>query len=170
MQSKLSINFLPNAVYRADACIKLTLSTAVKHAFPVERIVFELTEDERSLDLAHLQSIFTEYRRRGFVTAIDDFGTGYAGFEFLANFQPDIIKIDMSLVRGIDSHKAKQSIVAGLMLTCREMGIRVVGEGVETGFELQTLVGLGLEYFQGYLFARPGLECLPDVDWAATQT
>lgn len=166
MRSRLSINFLPNAVYRAEACIKLTLATAEKHGFPVQNIIFELTEDERSRDLPHLESIFTEYRRRGFITAIDDFGAGYAGFEFLAAFQPDVIKLDMGLVRGVDRHRAKRAIVSGMLAICRELGIRVVGEGVETRDELGTLVDLGVEYFQGYLFAKPALEQLPAVDWS----
>jgi EAL domain-containing protein (putative c-di-GMP-specific phosphodiesterase class I) len=167
MQSRLSINFLPNAVYRAEACIRLTLATAEKAGFPVDRIMFELTEDERSNDLPHLTSIFTEYKRRGFVTAIDDFGAGYAGFEFLAAFQPDVIKVDMHLVRDIDSNRVKRTIVAGLASICNGLGVRVVGEGVETRAELQALTDIGIELFQGYLFARPGLECLPAVDWAA---
>ncbi|QHJ01473.1 EAL domain-containing protein [Xylophilus rhododendri] len=167
MSSKLSINFLPNAVYRAEACIRLTLATAEQHGFPVENIIFELTEDERSKDLVHLESIFTEYRRRGFITAIDDFGAGFAGFEFLAAFQPDVIKLDMSLVRGIDGNRVKRSIVAAMVGLCSELKIRTVAEGVETREELRVLTDLGLEFFQGYLFARPGLECLPEVDWSA---
>ncbi|MCZ2499050.1 EAL domain-containing protein [Xylophilus sp. Kf1] len=167
MRSKLSINFLPNAVYRADACIQLTLHTAERVGFPVENIIFELTEDERSQDLAHLTSIFTEYRRRGFVTAIDDFGAGYAGFEFLSAFQPDIIKLDMHLMRDIDRDRVKRSIVKGMVGICRELDIRVVGEGVETRAELDTLTGLGIEFFQGYLFARPALQSMPAVDWDA---
>ncbi|WPB57458.1 EAL domain-containing protein [Xylophilus sp. GOD-11R] len=166
MRSRLSINFLPNAVYRAEACIKLTLATAEKYGFPVQNIIFELTEDERSRDLPHLESIFTEYRRRGFITAIDDFGAGYAGFEFLAAFQPDVIKLDMGLVRGVHEHRAKRAIVSGMMAICRELGIRVVGEGVETREELRTLADLGVEYFQGYLFAKPALEQMPGVDWS----
>ena len=167
MRSKLSINFLPNAVYRADACIRLTLTTAEKTGFPVENIIFELTEDERSNDLPHLTSIFTEYKRRGFITAIDDFGAGFAGFDFLAAFQPDVIKLDMHLVRDVDSHRARRAIVAGMVGICRELDIRVIGEGVETRAELDTLASLGVELFQGYLFARPALEALPEVDWRA---
>jgi len=165
MASKLSINFLPNAVYRAEACIKLTLATAEKHGFPVERIIFELTEDERSSDLPHLKSIFTEYRKRGFITAIDDFGSGYASFEFLAQFQPDVIKLDMSLVRDIDTQRVKRVIANGLMSICQQLEIQVVGEGVETRGELEVLQDLGIELFQGYLFAKPEIAALPVANW-----
>jgi EAL domain-containing protein (putative c-di-GMP-specific phosphodiesterase class I) len=167
MQSKLSINFLPNAVYQAAACIRLTLATAERCGFPVENIMFELTEDERSNDLAHLSSIFKEYDRRGFVTAIDDFGAGYAGFELLAAFQPDVLKLDMGLVRNVDSDRVRHAIVAGMVGICHELGIRVIGEGVETRGEVQALRRMGVDLFQGYVFARPAVGPLPAVDWQA---
>ncbi|MDP9898098.1 EAL domain-containing protein [Variovorax ginsengisoli] len=169
MQSKLSINFLPNAVYRPQACIRTTLSAARRCGFPLENIMFELTEDERATDLAHLAAIFDEYGRHGFVTAIDDFGAGYAGLELLAAFQPHIIKIDMGLVRGIDSHQPRRSIVAGIMGICTELGIRVIAEGVETAAEFKALRAMGVTLFQGYLFARPALQALPAVDWRALE-
>lgn len=167
MQSLLSINFLPNAVYRAEACIKLTLATARKHNFPAERIMFEVTENEQSADLAHLTSIFRDYDQRGFTTAIDDFGAGYAGFDFLVEFVPDIIKLDMALIRGVDSHRVRQTVVRGVVRICEELGVRVLAEGVETRDEFACLQDLGVELFQGYLLAKPAFDALPDVDWAA---
>ena len=169
MRSKLSINFLPNAVYRAEACIRLTLATAERCGFPVEDIMFELTEDERANDLPHLTSIFKEYERRGFITAIDDFGSGYAGFDFLAAFQPDVIKIDMGLVRDVDSHRPRRAIVGGVVRICQELGISVIGEGVETSAEVDTLRDMGVELFQGYIFARPATGDLPVVDWGTVR-
>ncbi len=167
MTSMLSINFLPNAVYRAEACIRLTLATAKKCAFPAERIMFEVTESEQSSDLAHLKSIFRDYEQRGFTTAIDDFGAGYAGFDFLVEFVPDIIKIDMALLRGIDMHRERQIVVSGIVRICNELGVRVLAEGVETRAEFDFLRSLGIDLFQGYLFAKPAFRALPDVDWAA---
>ncbi|HEV7417936.1 MAG TPA: EAL domain-containing protein, partial [Tianweitania sediminis] len=73
---RLSINFLPNAVYEPSACLRATLAAARKHQFPREAIMFEFTENEMVRDTGHLQSIIEEYRRQGFVTAIDDFGAG----------------------------------------------------------------------------------------------
>jgi len=167
MQSKLSINFLPNAVYRPEACIRTTLSAAQRCGFPLTNIMFELTEDERATDLTHLASIFDEYGRHGFVTAIDDFGAGYAGLELLAAFQPHVIKIDMGLVRDVNSHRPRRSIVSGIIGMCTELGITVIAEGVETVAEFQTLRALGISLFQGYLFARPALRALPAIDWSA---
>lgn len=114
MPCRLSINFLPNAVYRAATCIRATLAAARRFGFPTERIIFEITESEQLVDKAHLKEIIEEYQRQKFMTAIDDFGAGYSGLNLLAEFQPDIIKLDMALVRGIDtdrcaSHRAGDS-------------------------------------------------------------
>ena len=166
MQSMLSINFLPNAVYRAEACIRLTLATAEKCRFPLERIMFELTEDERASDVPHLVSIFSEYRQRGFTTAIDDFGAGFSNFGLLADFAPDIIKIDMHLVRNIHLDARRRTIAQGLLTICHGLGSRVIAEGVEHPGEVQVLRDMGVTLFQGYIFARPALEALPQVDWA----
>ncbi|RCL58475.1 MAG: EAL domain-containing protein, partial [Pseudomonas sp.] len=94
MQSRLSINFMPNAIYRPELCIRSTLEAARAHDFPIERIIFETVEGERISDGKWLTEVFREYQRIGFLTAIDDFGAGFAGLNLLADFQPDIIKLD----------------------------------------------------------------------------
>lgn len=158
---RLSINFLPNAVYEPAACLRATLAAARKHQFPREAIMFEFTENEMVRDTSHLRSIIAEYRRQGFVTAIDDFGAGYAGLSLLADFQPDLIKLDMELIRGIDTSKPRQAIVAGLMHMTRALDIAVLAEGVETQAEFLVLKEAGVTLFQGYWFAKPGFEMLP---------
>lgn len=162
---RLHINFLPNAVYRPETCIRATLDAATRFAFPTERLVFEVTEGEKVRDEAHLQGIFTEYRRRGFATAIDDFGAGYAGLNLLANFQPDVLKLDMALTRGLDLDRARRAIVAGVLLTCRDLGIEIVAEGVETIGEYRALRALGVRLMQGYLFGKPAFEVLETPAW-----
>ncbi|MCQ4348212.1 EAL domain-containing protein [Pseudomonas stutzeri] len=161
----LSINFMPNAVYQAETCIRATLEAARRCDFPLERIVFEVTEQEQVLDLDHLIGILRAYRKQGFRTAIDDFGAGYAGLNLLADFQPDLIKLDMELVRGIDGDAVRQVLVDGVLGICRRLGIRVIAEGIETPDELEALRGLGVELFQGYLFAKPAFQALPDVHY-----
>lgn len=158
---KLSINFLPNAVYRAETCIRATLEAAKTFDFPVDRIMFEVTEVEPLRETEHLIGIFTEYRRNGLSTAIDDFGAGYAGLNMLARFQPHVIKIDMELVRGIDTNLVRQAIVEGIVVVCDRLEITIVAEGVETAAESAYLSSLGIRYQQGYYFARPGFETLP---------
>lgn len=159
--SRLSINFMPNAVYEPAACIRTTLLTAARTGFAPERIMFEFTENEPMVDTDHVKRIIAEYRRRGFVTAIDDFGAGHAGLRLLADFQPDLIKIDMDLVRGIDTSRARQAIVAGIVGICRELDIAVLAEGVETEAEMVVLRAAGITLMQGYRFARPRTGALP---------
>ncbi len=158
--ARLSINFLPNAVYKAETCIRATLEAAARTGFPPDRIVFEVTENERVVDRDHLKSIFREYKRQGFLTAIDDFGAGYSGLNLLAEFQPDVIKLDMELTRDIDRNQARHSIVKAILGVCRDLGITPVAEGVETREEALALRDLGITLMQGYLYARPSLESL----------
>lgn len=159
----LSINFMPNAVYRAQACIRSTLEAAQAHDFPIERIIFETVETEDTSGHAHFIEVFREYQRLGFRTAIDDFGSGYSGLSLLVDFQPDIVKLDMQLLRGIDTDRVRQRIVAGAMAICRDLGINVIAEGIETQAERDYLADQGVRLMQGYYFARPALRALPDV-------
>lgn len=156
--AKLSINFMPNAVYEPKACIRATLAAAERTEFDPSRLMFEFTENERMDDVAHVSHIVAEYRRMGFTTALDDFGAGYAGLSLLAQFQTDLIKLDMELLRGIEASAVKQAIVRGLAGIATELHITLLAEGVETEAELAVLRGLGIRLFQGYYFARPQVE------------
>jgi len=158
--ARLSINFLPNAVYSPVACIQLTLKTAQETGLPLDRLVFEFTETER-VDTSHVRSIMDAYRKFGFATAIDDFGAGYSGLGLLANLPADIVKIDMELVRAIEASPARQAIVEALVGLADRMRITLIAEGVETEAELVTLARCGIRYVQGYLIARPEIGRLP---------
>ncbi|HEY9734807.1 MAG TPA: EAL domain-containing protein, partial [Trichocoleus sp.] len=157
-QSAISINFLPNAVYRPESCIQTTLAAAKTYNFPVENIIFEITENERVVDLLHLREIIQEYKRRGFRTAIDDFGAGYSGLNLLADIQTDFIKLDMALTRGINQDRTRQTIVKAILRVCQELCIEPIAEGIETYEEFRCLEDYGVELFQGYYFARPMFE------------
>lgn len=156
--TKLSINFMPNAVYEPSACIRATLAAAARVQFDTSRLMFEFTENERMDDVGHVSRIVSEYRRMGFTTALDDFGAGYAGLALLARFQTDVIKLDMEMIRGIDGSKVKQAILRGLTGIAAELGIVLLAEGVETEAELAVLRAAGIELFQGFYFARPQVE------------
>ena len=160
--SHLSINFLPNAVYEPSACIRLTLATAKRTGFPLDRLIFEFTENEK-LDPEHVQRIVTTYKSMGFKTAIDDFGAGYAGLNLLARFQPDIIKLDMELVRSIDESRARRVVVKAVVEACDDLGVTVLAEGIETAAEHRVLCDLGIRLQQGYWFAKPAFESLATV-------
>ena len=154
----LSINFMPNAVYEPRACIRLTLDAAKRTCFPLDRIIFEFTEGEK-LDTAHLLNILRTYKAIGFKTAIDDFGAGYAGLQLLSQFQPDIVKIDMDLVRGVDTDPVKRSILRHTLRLLEELAI-ILCEGVETSEELAALQDLGVRLIQGYVLAKPVFESI----------
>jgi len=168
IQQRISINFLPNAIYRPELCIRTTLEAARAHGIPLQHIIFEVTEGERVEDGPWLAEILREYQRCGFLTAIDDFGAGYAGLTLLADFQPDIIKIDMALVRGIEASRSRQAILRGLLRTCEQLRIQVVAEGIETAAERDWLWHEGVHLMQGYFFARPqfqGVAQVPPACW-----
>lgn len=161
---KLSINFLPNAVYRPSTCIRATLEASRQFDFPADRLIFEVTEGERVEDTEHLKSIFREYGRQGFTTAIDDFGSGYSGLNLLAEFQPDLLKLDMALTRNLCRDPVRQAIVAGIVLVAQRLGITLIAEGVETQAECEALASLGIKLMQGYYFARPAIDSLPLIE------
>ena len=161
--ARLSINFLPNAVYSPKACIQLTLKTAASTGLPTDRLIFEFTENEQMVDPAHVADIVASYRKMGFGTALDDFGAGHAGLALLARFQTDTIKLDRELICGIDGSLPRRAIVAAVARMCGELGVRVIAEGVETEAELQALRDIGITYAQGFLFARPAFERLAAV-------
>nr|WP_235893563.1 EAL domain-containing protein [Lysobacter lacus] len=163
MQQRLSINFIPNAVYNPATCIRLTLEAAKRCGFDSSKLIFEVTETEKIRNTAHVVNIIRDYQHRGFLTAIDDFGSGYAGLSLLAEFQPDVVKLDMGLIRGIDQDRVRQAITGGILSTCAALGCRVLAEGVETAGEYHQLRSMGVGLFQGYLFARPEIESLPTV-------
>ncbi len=120
------------------------------------QVVLEITE-RAALDRIHeLQSRVTRLRTLGYRIAIDDLGAGYAGLTSFAQLEPEVVKVDMSLVRGIDSSAVKQKLVRSIIALCTELGIQLVAEGIETPAERDMLVTLGGDLCQGYLFARPG--------------
>lgn len=168
--ARLSINFLPNAVYSAAACIQLTLKTAAATGFPTDRLIFEFTENEEMADPDHVGRIIATYRQMGFGTAIDDFGAGHAGLNLLARFQTDLIKLDMDLIRGLDASLPRRMIVNGVVKMCEALGVAVIAEGIETQGELDALRAIGVRYIQGFWFARPAFERLPSVTFDAQRS
>jgi len=156
----LSINFMPNAVYRAQTCIRATLEAARHYRFDPKRLIFEVAEAEKIVDRRHLMQIIDVYREEGFTVALDDFGEGYAGLNHLVEIRPDLIKLDLNLIRDIDTDSGRQAIVRATVGMCRDLGIGVIAEGVETRAEWLCLEDMGISLIQGYLFARPGFENL----------
>ncbi|MGC8649428.1 MAG: EAL domain-containing protein [Hydrogenobaculum sp.] len=162
IKTKLSINFMPNAVYVPEACIRTTLEVADKIGFDINNIIFEVLEDEEIRNPDKLKDIFSYYAKKGFGTAIDDFGSGYAGLTLLAELQPQFIKLDMYLIRNVHKEKVKQSILNGIITTAKDMNIDIIAEGIESVEEALWLKDKDIKLMQGYLFAKPGFERLFD--------
>lgn len=161
LDTHLNLNFLPSAISDPVVGLNSTIEAAKRHSFPLDRIVVEATEGEAIVNPVKFAEVVNEYRRAGTKLAIDDFGAGYAGLKLLSDFQPDIVKLDMDLVRGIQSNGPRQAIVRAIAQVCVDLGIDLVVEGVETVDEFSWFRDLGVHLYQGYLFAKPMFEAMP---------
>ena len=160
LNTNLSLNFLPQSLETFADAITSTLDAARTAGLSAQQIFLEVTEGELIRDLARFSASINQYRSSGIHLAIDDFGAGHSGLNMLAEFQPDVIKIDMHLVRNIDSRGPRQAIMRAVIQACLELGIDVIAEGVETEAEYRWFKRAGVTLFQGYLFGRPGFESL----------
>jgi EAL domain-containing protein (putative c-di-GMP-specific phosphodiesterase class I) len=118
------------------------------------RVVLEITE-RTGIDPAAGPTRVAMLRKLGYRIAVDDLGAGYAALGALATLEPEVVKLDMSLVRDIDQHPTKRRVVAAIASLCRELGSRVVAEGVETDAERNAIIDSGIDLIQGYLLAKP---------------
>lgn len=122
---------------------------------PGDRIIIEVTEHAPVGDYQSLEDALGRLRANGIRLAVDDVGAGFASLRHIIRLRPELIKIDMSLTRGIDRDRARATLTAGLLAFAREIGAYTVAEGVETGEELETLVELGVDGGQGFLWGPP---------------
>lgn len=119
------------------------------------RVVLEITERSSLEKMDNVADRVATLRRMGFRIAIDDLGAGYAGLTTFAQLEPEIVKLDMSLVRDVHTNGTKRKVVRSMTQLAREIGAMVVAEGVENEDELDTVVNLGCDFVQGFYFARP---------------
>lgn len=119
------------------------------------QVVLEITECAALSEVTDLSDRVRELRRLGFRIAVDDLGAGYAGLASFASLEPDVVKLDMSIVRGADQEPMKRKLIAAMTALCKDLGIVVVAEGIETKAERQVLTDLGCDLLQGFLLGRP---------------
>ncbi|MGB1582546.1 MAG: EAL domain-containing protein [Solirubrobacterales bacterium] len=124
-------------------------------AFTPDRMVVEITEHARINDYGQVKAVAEKLHDRGTRLAIDDAGAGFASLRHILDLNPDLIKLDISLVRSVDTDQARHALAAGLTTFAKEIGAEIVAEGIETREELETLCDLGVHYGQGYYLARP---------------
>ena len=159
----VSLNTMPNSVYDPETCLRTTIAAAKAARFPIDRIMFEMTEHEAIEDLDHFTTIVSSYKEMGFITAIDDFGAGSSGLTLFASVLPDIVKLDMKLITGIHKSRVQKVVVENMVEMCSKFGIGVIAEGIEEEAEARTLRELGVYLFQGYFFAKPRFDAVtPD--------
>ena len=147
---KLFVNLHPSDLNDPDLYAPDAPLSQIAH-----RVVLEVTERASLHEVENVMASVARLKALGFQIAIDDLGAGYAGLNSFTQLDPEVAKLDMSLVRGIDADPRRQSIVRSMKRLCDELGVQVVAEGVETAAEHQMLAELGCNLLQGYLFARP---------------
>ncbi len=159
----LSLNLSAKGLYEIDMSITAPFQASINSGIPVENIIFEVLETDNLTAQRNLVRYLQLIQDFGFKTAVDDFGAGYSGLKLLVKYQPNYIKLDRQLIGDIHHSPIKQSVFSGINQICRRLGIEVVAEGVEKAGEYYWLRDNGVSFFQGYYFARPAFEALPEV-------
>jgi len=119
------------------------------------RVVLEITERASIERMGDITNIVRDLRLLGYRLAVDDLGTGYAGLSSFTQLSPDIVKLDRSLIEGLDANPTKQRVVKAMLVLCEDLGMQVISEGVETATERDALALLGADLLQGYHYGKP---------------
>ncbi|MBL8323657.1 MAG: EAL domain-containing protein [Rubrivivax sp.] len=150
----VAVNLSPKQLLRGD--IEHTLLSACReHGIAASSLELEVTESAFVSGVGAVQPLLQRLKAAGFTLALDDFGTGYSSLSYLQNLPFDKVKIDRSFVLGLERSERGPPILSAIVALCRALGMRTVAEGVETRPQFEALCALGVDEFQGYLFARP---------------
>ncbi len=164
----LSLNLLPESLAaKGDEPLQATMNAIKKAGISPRQVMVEVSESQRISDFAQFYAITDVYKAQGLRFSVDDFGAGYAGLNMLAEFQPELIKLDMGLLERVWERGPRQAIIRGVIRTCEDLGIDVVAEGVESVEQYRWLLDENVVMFQGYLFARPQFQAFPEVTYPA---
>lgn len=154
-QKKLFINVDPYIFNDERFKQGMTKSYLERYNISPDNIVFEISERTEIKEFDSFQKAVNHYEKQNYQIAVDDFGKGYADYNRVFFLQPRYVKLDMSMVKDIDKDSVKSSMVEGFVKFCRDDGICLIAEGVETQKELEKLVQLGVHYAQGYFLGKP---------------
>lgn len=152
---KLFLNIHPQTLGDPGFRPGQTLSLLERHGLGPHNVVFEITERHPIKDFTLFHRTLEHYRSQGYLVAIDDVGTGYSGLSSLAKVRPDFIKVDMSLIRGIDTNPVQRALLETMVTFANKIGCAIVAEGIETQTELTSIVAMGVHFGQGFHLARP---------------
>jgi|HubBroStandDraft_5_1064220.scaffolds.fasta_scaffold48316_2 EAL domain-containing protein (putative c-di-GMP-specific phosphodiesterase class I) len=158
-EAKLFVN-----LHASDLADPTLASPTSPLATLASRTVLEITERSTLDGIDSVEKKIAQLREMGFRIAMDDLGAGYAGLTSFASLEPEVVKLDMTLIRDIEKSETKRKLVASMIDVCHDLGVLVVAEGIETVSERTVLVDLRCDLLQGYLLGRPG-EPFPPVLW-----
>ncbi|SHH25450.1 diguanylate cyclase (GGDEF) domain-containing protein [Thermosyntropha lipolytica DSM 11003] len=156
----LFLNISPRIIYsHYEQHLKFIEQLLAKYALDSQNIVLELTERDAIENYEQFKKALNHYRDSGFLIAIDDTGAGYSSLQAIAETKPEFMKVDMSLIRGIDKDPTKKALLETLVNFSCKIGTQIICEGIETLEEFKTLASMGCDYGQGYFIAQPA----PDI-------
>lgn len=154
-KEKIFINFNPTAIYDPLYCLTTTNHALQKTALDPSQIVFEVIESNEVNDKKHLLGVMDFYRKQGYGVALDDLGSGYSSLNLLSDLKPDYVKLDQDLVRNIHTNEFKQVILENICVMANKLGTKIICEGIESEEEYAVIKGFDIDFYQGFLFARP---------------
>jgi len=157
---KLFLNVNPNIMHYETFKIGFTKSFLMKYNIIPQNVIFEITERNVIEDMASFKSTINHYKEQDYEIAIDDAGAGNSGLNLISEVNPNYIKLDMNLIRDVDSDLVKFALIKGMVEFSKVSNVFLIAEGIETYEELNTLVNLGVQYGQGYLIQKPDSEIL----------
>jgi EAL domain-containing protein (putative c-di-GMP-specific phosphodiesterase class I) len=154
----LFLNVNPNTMHDENFKKGFTREFLKQYHMKPQNVIFEITERNVILDMGGFLSTIDHYRSQDYKIAIDDAGAGYSGLNLISDINPDYIKLDMKLIRGIASDNLKYGLVKGMVELSKISQISLIAEGIETYEELETVIKLGVQYGQGYFIQKPSSE------------
>ena len=153
--AKLFLNVNPSTMHDKKFKAGFTKNFLQNYKITPDNVIFEITERNRVNDVEGFQESIDHYKNQKYQIAIDDAGAGYSGLNLISDIHPDYIKLDMKLIRNINSDNLKYALVRGMAELSRASDIPLIAEGIETSEELNALINLGIQYGQGYYIQRP---------------
>jgi diguanylate cyclase (GGDEF)-like protein len=155
VDSLLFLNVNPNVIEDAKFQKGFTRDYLGQFGIGPDRVVFEITERTAAVNMVEFKEVIRYYIRQQYKIAIDDAGAGYSGLNLITDLNPQYLKLDMQLIRGIDHDTVKQALVKSLQEFAKVTGTYLIAEGIETREELEKLIHIGVHYGQGYYIKRP---------------
>lgn len=154
-QERLFLNINPLVLIDPEFASGHTRKLLDKKGLSPSDVVLEITERSAIEDFSTFRDALDHYRNQGYLIALDDVGAGYSSLQSVAELHPDFLKVDRSLIKGVNSDPIKWALLETFVTFSKRIGCRIIAEGVETEEEMRTVVQLGVDYLQGYFIARP---------------